>query len=91
MSGQPTIVNLLVASGLADSKGAVRRTVREGGASVNNAPGSGMRAGRPRSLICCRVAGWYSYWGRRHTAGARSVIFTGISPGGSLPARPLAA
>ena len=36
-AGQPcTIVDLLVASGLADSKGAARRTVKEGGAYVNN-------------------------------------------------------
>lgn len=35
--GQPrTIVDLLVASGLADSKGAARRTIKEGGAYVNN-------------------------------------------------------
>ncbi|GAB3582586.1 tyrosine--tRNA ligase [Amycolatopsis endophytica] len=33
----PTIVDLLVAAGLADSKGAARRTVKEGGAYVNNA------------------------------------------------------
>ncbi|OLR91775.1 tyrosine--tRNA ligase [Actinokineospora bangkokensis] len=33
----PTIVDLLVVSGLADSKGAARRTVKEGGAYVNNA------------------------------------------------------
>ena len=31
-----TIVDLLVASGLADSKGAARRTIKEGGAYVNN-------------------------------------------------------
>ncbi|MGW0027612.1 tyrosine--tRNA ligase [Rhodococcus sp. NPDC003383] len=35
--GEPsTIVDLLVASGLCESKGAARRTVKEGGASVNN-------------------------------------------------------
>ncbi|WP_367137259.1 tyrosine--tRNA ligase [Saccharothrix sp. HUAS TT1] len=33
----PTIVDLLVSSGLAESKGAARRTVKEGGAYVNNA------------------------------------------------------
>ncbi|KAA2256383.1 tyrosine--tRNA ligase [Solihabitans fulvus] len=33
----PTIVDLLVTSGLADSRGAARRTVKEGGAYVNNA------------------------------------------------------
>ncbi|MBW4719847.1 tyrosine--tRNA ligase [Saccharothrix obliqua] len=32
----PTVVDLLVVSGLADSKGAARRTVKEGGAYVNN-------------------------------------------------------
>ncbi|AHI22713.1 tyrosine--tRNA ligase [Corynebacterium vitaeruminis] len=35
-SDPKTIVDLLVASGLADSKGAARRTVKEGGAYVNN-------------------------------------------------------
>ncbi|CCQ16316.1 Tyrosyl-tRNA synthetase [Rhodococcus sp. AW25M09] len=36
-SGLPqTIVDLLVATGLSDSKGAARRAVKEGGASVNN-------------------------------------------------------
>ncbi|UTT46968.1 tyrosine--tRNA ligase [Rhodococcus gordoniae] len=36
-AGEPdTIVDLLVASGLCESKGAARRTVKEGGASVNN-------------------------------------------------------
>ena len=33
----PTIVDLLVATGLAESRGAARRTVGEGGAYVNNA------------------------------------------------------
>ncbi|WNV89426.1 tyrosine--tRNA ligase [Umezawaea sp. Da 62-37] len=33
----PTIVDLLVTSGLAESRGAARRTVKEGGAYVNNA------------------------------------------------------
>ena len=32
----PSIIDLLVATGLAESKGAARRTVRENGASVNN-------------------------------------------------------
>jgi tyrosyl-tRNA synthetase len=46
---KPTIVDLLVTSGLADSRGAARRAVKEGGAYVNNqkiadeewSPGSG--------------------------------------------------
>ncbi|HEX6339448.1 tyrosine--tRNA ligase [Umezawaea sp.] len=37
LSESPTIVDLLVSSGLAESKGAARRTVKEGGAYVNNA------------------------------------------------------
>ncbi|MCP2168176.1 tyrosine--tRNA ligase [Goodfellowiella coeruleoviolacea] len=36
LAEQPTIVDLLVAAGLAPSKGAARRTVQEGGAYVNN-------------------------------------------------------
>ncbi len=35
-AGRPTIVDLLVGAGLCESRGAARRTVREGGASVNN-------------------------------------------------------
>jgi tyrosyl-tRNA synthetase len=37
MADQPTIVDLLTATGLVDSRGAARRTVAEGGAYVNNA------------------------------------------------------
>ncbi|WP_091449650.1 tyrosine--tRNA ligase [Actinokineospora iranica] len=37
LADEPTIVDLLVAAGLAESRGAARRTVNEGGAYVNNA------------------------------------------------------
>jgi tyrosyl-tRNA synthetase len=37
LADEPTIVDLLIAGGLADSRGAARRTVKEGGAYVNNA------------------------------------------------------
>jgi tyrosyl-tRNA synthetase len=37
LADEPTIVDLLVSSGLADSRGAARRVVKEGGAYVNNA------------------------------------------------------
>ncbi|MFF5100309.1 MULTISPECIES: tyrosine--tRNA ligase [Actinosynnema] len=37
LADKPTIVDLLVTSGLADSRGAARRAVKEGGAYVNNA------------------------------------------------------
>ncbi|HEX6360336.1 tyrosine--tRNA ligase [Actinophytocola sp.] len=36
LADQPTIVDLLVTSGLAESRGAARRVVKEGGAYVNN-------------------------------------------------------
>ena len=36
LADEPTIVDLLLAPGLVDSKGAARRTVKEGGAYVNN-------------------------------------------------------
>ena len=36
IADRPTIVDLLVATGLAESRGAARRTVGEGGAYVNN-------------------------------------------------------
>jgi tyrosyl-tRNA synthetase len=36
LADSPTIVDLLVASGLAESRGAARRAVKEGGAYVNN-------------------------------------------------------
>jgi tyrosyl-tRNA synthetase len=36
LADEPTIVDLLVSAGLADSRGAARRTVTEGGAYVNN-------------------------------------------------------
>ena len=36
LAEQPTIVDLLVTAGLADSRGVARRTVNEGGAYVNN-------------------------------------------------------
>ena len=36
LTDEPTIIDLLLAPGLVDSKGAARRTVKEGGAYVNN-------------------------------------------------------
>jgi tyrosyl-tRNA synthetase len=36
LAEEPTILDLLIAGGLVDSKGAARRTVKEGGAYVNN-------------------------------------------------------
>jgi tyrosyl-tRNA synthetase len=68
LADQPTIVDLLVSAGLADSRGAARRTVKEGGAYVNNTKVTDeeWRPGREdllhgRCLVLRR--------GKRHTAG----------------------
>lgn len=65
-----TIVDLLVASGLADSRGAARRTIKEGGAYVNNVrvPSEDWEPGRDDLL--------HGQWlvlrrGRKNFAGAR--------------------
>lgn len=66
----PTIIDLLVAAGLADSRGAARRTVREGGASVNNAK-VGDEGWTPAESDLL-PGGWLVLRrGRRHTAGVR--------------------
>ncbi|MGH3696659.1 MAG: tyrosine--tRNA ligase [Pseudonocardiaceae bacterium] len=70
LADRPTIVDLLVVSGLADSKGAARRTVREGGASVNNAKVSDEGWTPAESDLL--PGGWLVLRrGRRHTAGVR--------------------
>jgi tyrosyl-tRNA synthetase len=70
LADRPTIVDLLVASGLASSKGAARRTVREGGASVNNAR-IGDEGWTPAESDLL-PGGWLVLRrGRRHTAGVR--------------------
>ena len=51
------IADLLVASGLSPSKGAARRTIAEGGVSVNNR-GSTATSGRPRPTTFCTGGGW---------------------------------
>ena len=70
LADRPTIVDLLVVSGLAESKGAARRTVREGGASVNNAK-VGDEGWTPAESDLL-PGGWLVLRrGRRHTAGVR--------------------
>lgn len=70
LADRPTIVDLLVASGLTNSKGAARRTVREGGASVNNAK-VGDEGWTPTESDLL-PGGWLVLRrGRRHTAGVR--------------------
>jgi tyrosyl-tRNA synthetase len=70
LADRPTIVDLLVVSGLADSRGAARRAVREGGASVNNAK-VGDEGWTPTESDLL-PGGWLVLRrGRRHTAGVR--------------------
>ena len=70
LADRPTIVDLLVASGLASSRGAARRTVREGGASVNNTR-VGDEGWTPAESDLL-PGGWLVLRrGRRHTAGVR--------------------
>lgn len=70
LADRPTIVDLLVISGLADSKGAARRTVREGGASVNNVKIRDEDWTPAESDLL--PGGWLVLRrGRRHTAGVR--------------------
>jgi tyrosyl-tRNA synthetase len=70
LADRPTILDLLVVSGLANSKGAARRTVREGGASVNNAK-VGDEGWTPAESDLL-PGGWLVLRrGRRHTAGVR--------------------
>lgn len=71
--GQDTIVDLLVASGLCESRGAARRTVNEGGAAVNNE--------RVKDLEWTPETGDYLHgkWlvlrrGKRNFAGVRRAI-----------------
>ena len=70
LADEPTIVDLLVTTGLVDSKGAARRTVKEGGAYVNNLKiaDEGWRPERADAL--------HGTWlvvrrGKRNTAGVR--------------------
>ena len=67
---RPTVVDLLVATGLAESRGAARRTVGEGGAYVNNAKVDRRPSGCRRSGLL------HGRWlvvrrGKRNVAGAR--------------------
>ncbi|WP_116049436.1 tyrosine--tRNA ligase [Amycolatopsis palatopharyngis] len=70
LAEEPTIVDLLLAGGLVDSKGAARRTVKEGGAYVNNVKVSdeNWRPGQDDALH----EGWLVVRrGKRNTAGVR--------------------
>jgi tyrosyl-tRNA synthetase len=71
--GTVSVVDLLVAAGLAPSRGAARRTVAEGGASVNNA-----RVTDEAAVFSVRDAlpgGWLVVRrGRRSVSGVRLVV-----------------
>jgi tyrosyl-tRNA synthetase len=79
LADRPTIVDLLVVSGLAESKGAARRTVREGGASVNNAKVEDEAWTPGESDLL--PGGWLVLRrGRRHTAGVRVLLTRADTP-----------
>jgi tyrosyl-tRNA synthetase len=70
LGDEPTVVDLLVATGLADSRGAARRTVGEGGAYVNNAKVTD--EGWQPSAADLLPGGWLVVRrGKRNLAGAR--------------------
>ena len=72
LADAPTVIDLLVSSGLADSRGAARRTVSEGGAYINNAKVTDEQW-RPTSEDAL-AGGWLVVRrGKRHTAGVRLV------------------
>ena len=67
-----TIVDLLVSSGLAESKSAARRAIKEGGAYVNNTKVSDEAWGPTASDLL--KGGWLVLRrGKRHTAGVEVV------------------
>jgi tyrosyl-tRNA synthetase len=70
LAERPTIVDLLVATGLADSRGAARRTVGEGGAYVNNVK-VGDEAWTPASADLLHGRWLVLRRGKRNLAGVR--------------------
>jgi tyrosyl-tRNA synthetase len=72
LAAGPTIIDLLVSSGLADSRSAGRRTVKEGGAYVNNVKVTD-EDWQPTAADLL-AGGWLVLRrGKRHTAGVRLV------------------
>ena len=70
LSEHPTIIDLLMVCGLAESRGAARRIVREGGAAVNNTKVDDETWTPHTSDLL--PGGWLVLRrGRRHTAGVR--------------------
>nr|BFF03667.1 tyrosine--tRNA ligase [Streptoalloteichus tenebrarius] len=72
LADEPTIVDLLVACGVAPSKGAARRTVNEGGAYVNNTKISD-EDWRPGEADLLHGRWLVVRRGKRHTAGVDVV------------------
>jgi tyrosyl-tRNA synthetase len=68
LTEEPTLVDLLVTAGLADSKGSARRTIKEGGAYVNNVKQSD-EGWRPSAEDLLHGRWLVLRRGKRHTAG----------------------
>ncbi|GDY30967.1 tyrosine--tRNA ligase [Gandjariella thermophila] len=73
MADQPTIVDLLVSTGLAPSRGAARRTVNEGGAYVNNEKVAD-ESWQPRREDLLHGRWLVLRRGKRNTAGVRVQV-----------------
>jgi tyrosyl-tRNA synthetase len=72
LADEATVVDLLVSSGLVDSKSAARRTVKEGGAYVNNTKVVDENW-RPTAADLLKDGWLVLRRGKRHTAGVRVV------------------
>ncbi|MGH3622447.1 MAG: tyrosine--tRNA ligase [Sciscionella sp.] len=70
LTDEPTLVDLLVTTGLAESKGAARRTVKDGGVYVNNVRQFD-EAWRPSAEDLLHGQWLVLRRGKRHTAGVR--------------------
>lgn len=70
LTDEPTLVDLLVTAGLADSRGSARRTVKEGGAYVNNVKQAD-EGWRPSAEDLLHGQWLVLRHGKRHTAGVR--------------------
>jgi len=73
LADEPTVVDLLISAGLADSRGAARRAVKDGGAYVNNTK-VGDELWRPTAKDLLHDQWIVVRRGRRHTAGVRVVV-----------------
>ena len=68
LADRPTVVDLLVATGLTESRGAARRAVGRGRGVRQQREGDRRRVGARRAAISCRADGWSCAAGKRSLA-----------------------